>query len=79
MKYTLQDGGTAGMHIIQLDANGKEVGYDAQSYNNGGWKWHNHSRAFVAKPDAKSVLIRFAVGGEDSAYMDLDTASFKEI
>ncbi|MFB0846916.1 hypothetical protein [Paenibacillus oleatilyticus] len=79
MKYTLQSGGTAGMHIIQLDANGKEVGYDAQSYNNGGWKWHNHSQVFVAKPDAKSVLIRFAVGGEDSAYMDLDTVSFKEI
>lgn len=73
MRYTLQQGGRASIGIIQFDVNGVQLSYDVQEYGNGTWSWKEHSFEFRTKPNAASVKIRMYVGGEESAYLDLDS------
>ncbi len=79
MKYGLQNGGTAGIHLIQLDSQGNELGMDVRSYSKGNWMWNKNILTFTAKANTSTVLIRIEVGGEEAANLDLDNLLFKEL
>lgn len=76
MRYTLGTG-HAEFSIIQIDSKNDIVTEDHQSFNNGGWTWHNNLNVFITEPNTKYVTIRFGVGGEAGAYLDLDKVSLK--
>lgn len=75
MKYTLAATAYAHFTVIQLDAAGNEVGYNHQQFNNGGWTWHDNANVFVTTANTSNIVIRLAVGGEVSAYLDFDAVS----
>ncbi|GGG86356.1 RHS repeat protein [Paenibacillus radicis (ex Gao et al. 2016)] len=78
LRYTLPYGRSA-MSIIQIDKAGQNIGETHYVYKNGGWKWHSKNEQFVTKPNADTVRIRFEVGGEVGAYLDVDQVSLLEI
>ncbi|ASA23043.1 hypothetical protein B9T62_20865 [Paenibacillus donghaensis] len=71
MKYTLPVG-HAEMIIIEADDKGNIINQSSRSVNNGAWKWHFHSILIEPNWKTKFIQIRFAVGGEEKAYLDID-------
>lgn len=78
MRYTLPTG-KAVITIIELDSDGNTITEYARTLNNGGWKWHYHSVLVTPNFQTNYIKIRFAVGGEEKAYMDIDQVSVKRL
>ncbi|MGG4192500.1 MULTISPECIES: hypothetical protein [unclassified Paenibacillus] len=78
LRYTLPVG-RAEMSIIQGDAQGNNNGEIHYTYNNGGWKWNEKNNSFVLNPDTKFIRIRFGVGGEVGAYLDVDKVELTQL
>ncbi|MVP02576.1 hypothetical protein [Paenibacillus lutrae] len=72
MRYTVAAGGRAEFTIIQFDAHGNNISENHAAYTNGGWTWHDQTLTFSTKPNAAYINIRFAIGGEEDAYLDVD-------
>lgn len=78
MRYTLPEG-WAEITIIEVDSNDRVVTEYGRSMNNGGWKWHYHSVLITPNYQTSYIRIRFAVGGEEKAYLDVDQVSLKRV
>lgn len=78
MRYTLGTG-HAEFSILQIDSKKDTVVEDHQNFNNGGWTWHNNQNVFITEPSTRYVAIRFGVGGEAGAYLDLDKVNLKSL
>ncbi|WP_171718093.1 hypothetical protein, partial [Paenibacillus phytohabitans] len=74
MRYTLP-AGRAEITIIEVDSNDRTVTEYGRSVNNGGWKWHYHSVLVTPNYQTRYIRIRFAIGGEERAYLDIDQVS----
>lgn len=72
LRYTLNQGGHAEMSIIQLDKAGNNIFETHSTAKNGEWQWHDQYVDFETLPQTDSIRIRFAVGGETGAYLDVD-------
>ncbi|MBY0014692.1 hypothetical protein [Paenibacillus typhae] len=71
MLYALSQG-SANMSILEFAADGSTTNEIHNVYRNGGWSWKVNSKTFTAQPNTTHIAIRFAVGGEVSAYLDID-------
>jgi hypothetical protein len=78
MRYTLPVG-DAQMSIIELGADKNNVYETHRVFSNGGWKWNDNSIWILPKPGTVSLIIRFGVGGEEAAYLDIDDVHMDEI
>lgn len=78
MRYTLPEGWSE-ITIIEADSNNLVVTEYGRSMNNGGWKWHYHSVLITPNYQTSYIRIRFAVGGEEKAYLDVDQLSLKRV
>ncbi|MNO24965.1 hypothetical protein D3C76_147960 [compost metagenome] len=78
MKYTLSTG-HAEITIIEVDDNDNTITESSRSLNDGGWKWHYHSILITPKWQTKYIRIRFAVGGEEKAYLDIDHVAINPV
>ncbi|PUA38264.1 hypothetical protein C8Z91_16245 [Paenibacillus elgii] len=72
MRYALSSGGHAEFSIIEVDANDNNVNEHHVTYRNGGGTVHDNANDFVTNANTTHINIRFAVGGELNAYLDVD-------
>ncbi|WP_159888750.1 hypothetical protein [Paenibacillus puerhi] len=75
LRYTLNGGGHAEMSLLEVDASHQTVNENHVTYDQGNWKWHDQMELYSLKPETAFVVIRFGVGGEEGAYLDIDNVS----
>ncbi|WP_249899455.1 hypothetical protein [Paenibacillus sp. PK3_47] len=76
MRYNLTKGST-NLSILEFSANGTTTNEIHNTYKDGGWTWNTNSKVFTTQPNTIQIAIRFAVGGEESAYLDLDEVNME--
>ena len=76
MRYTLSSGGTAYMSVIEYDKNNQIKKENHTSFDKGGWVWNDNYISFTTDANTSYIRIRFGVGGEQGAMLDIDRVRF---
>lgn len=75
MRYLLSVG-TAEMTIIQLDENNNTLDQSSQTYKYGNGRWNKNLISFITKENTTHIVLRFGVGGQEGATLDIDKVRF---